>query len=148
MVPPPTSPPPRPGGTPAKILVLIDGSDNIVASGALAAVTASSALAATPILVSGKYAGQASTQVNGNTVTIAATGAGKSTILGAGKITGSGSGDSSQQPCVPFGGGLSVNHLCTSRCEPLTNCVPPQRGPTSPKSACVRTPAGGTSALK
>ena len=74
------------------------------AGGALAAVTASSALAAAPILVSGKYAGQASTQVNGNTVTIAATGAGKSTILGAGKITGSGTGDSSQQPCVPFGG--------------------------------------------
>ena len=74
------------------------------AAAVLAAVTASSALAAAPILISGKYVGQASTQVDGNTVTIAATGAGKSTILGTGKITGNGSGDSSQQPCVPFAG--------------------------------------------
>jgi hypothetical protein len=71
---------------------------------ALTAVTASSALVAKPILITGKYSGQASTQVNGNTATIAATGTGKATLLGAGKIIGHGTGDSSQQPCVPFVG--------------------------------------------
>jgi hypothetical protein len=71
---------------------------------ALTVVTASSALVATPILFTGKYSGHASTLVDGSTVTIAATGAGKATLLGAGKITGHGTGDSSQPPCVPFGG--------------------------------------------
>ena len=51
-----------------------------------------------------KYAGQASTKVDGNTATIAATGTGIATLIGKGKITGAGTGDSSQQPCVPFGG--------------------------------------------
>jgi hypothetical protein len=71
---------------------------------ALTVVTASSALVAKPFLITGKYSGQASTKVDGNTATIAATGVGKATILGAGKIIGNGTGDSSQQPCVPFGG--------------------------------------------
>ena len=51
-----------------------------------------------------KYAGQASTKVDGNTATIAATGTGLATLIGKGKVTGAGTGDSSQQPCVPFGG--------------------------------------------
>jgi hypothetical protein len=68
------------------------------------ALTASSALAAKPVVITGKYAGQASTEVNGDVVTISATGTGTATLLGAGKLTGAGSGDSSQQPCVPFGG--------------------------------------------
>jgi hypothetical protein len=69
-----------------------------------AAVTASSALAAKPIVFTGKYAGQASTQIDGNTVNISATGTGSGTLIGAGKVVGQGTGDSSQQPCVPFGG--------------------------------------------
>ena len=71
-----------------------------------AAVTASSALAATPkpVLISGKYAGNASTKVEGDVVTISALGTGSATLLGKGKITGAGTGDSSQQPCIPFGG--------------------------------------------
>ncbi len=79
---------------------------SILASAAVAltVVTASSALVAKPILFTGKYSGHASTLVDGGTVTIAATGAGKATLLGAGTITGHGTGDSSQQPCVPFGG--------------------------------------------
>jgi len=77
-----------------------------VAVGVLAAATASSALAAAPkkIAFTGKYAGQASTQVNGTAVAISANGTGTATLIGAGKITGQGTGDSSQQPCVPFGG--------------------------------------------
>jgi hypothetical protein len=74
---------------------------------ALAAITAASASAAReakPILVSGTYAGQASTKIDSGTATIAATGTGKLTLLGAGKIVGNGTGDSTQQPCVPFGG--------------------------------------------
>lgn len=73
---------------------------------AVTALTAGSALALTSkqILVSGTYKGQASAQGDSTTVTIAATGTGKLTLLGAGKIVGNGTGDSSQQPCVPFGG--------------------------------------------
>lgn len=72
---------------------------------ALIAATGASALASTKIVAfTGTYSGQASTKVDGNTVTIAATGAGTGTLIGAGKIVGNGTGDSSQQPCVPFGG--------------------------------------------
>jgi hypothetical protein len=71
---------------------------------AATAVFAGTASAAKPVVISGNYSGQASTKVDGSTVTIAATGTGKSTLLGAGKIVGNGTGDSSQQPCVPFGG--------------------------------------------
>jgi len=78
----------------------------VLAVAALAAVTAGSALAKKPIVVpfSGTYAGQASTQVNGSLATISAQGTGKGTLIGAGSIAGLGTGDSSQQPCVPFGG--------------------------------------------
>jgi hypothetical protein len=68
------------------------------------ALVASTASAATPILFTGKYAGQAATKVEGDVVTISATGTGKGSIIGAGRVTGQGTGDSSQQPCVPFGG--------------------------------------------
>lgn len=68
------------------------------------ALVASTASAATPILFTGKYAGQAATKVEGDVVTISATGTGKGSIIGAGQLTGQGTGDSSQQPCVPFGG--------------------------------------------
>jgi hypothetical protein len=50
------------------------------------------------------YAGTANVQVNGNTANISANGTGKGTVLGSGSITGTGTGDSSQQPCVPFSG--------------------------------------------
>ena len=71
-----------------------------------AALLATSAFAApkTSIPISGKYAGAASTKVDGSTVTISATGTGSLAKYGAGKIAGSGTGDSSQQPCVPFAG--------------------------------------------
>jgi hypothetical protein len=71
-----------------------------------AALLATSALArpTKSIPISGKYSGTASTKVDGSTATIAATGTGTLSLLGAGKITGNGTGDSSQQPCIPFGG--------------------------------------------
>jgi hypothetical protein len=52
----------------------------------------------------GSYSGQASTLVSGSTVTISAKGNGSGTLLGSGSLDAKGTGDSSQQPCVPFGG--------------------------------------------
>src|SRR6266508_4372735 len=63
-----------------------------VVLGALTAASVASAVAVKKIAFSGTYAGQATTKVDGNVATIAAKG------------TGNGTGDTSQQPCVPFGG--------------------------------------------
>jgi hypothetical protein len=75
-----------------------------VAAVALAAATAASALPSKTVLFTGSYAGQASTKVTGNVADILASGKGSGAPIGAGKITGTGTGDSSQQPCVPFAG--------------------------------------------
>jgi hypothetical protein len=75
-----------------------------LAAAGIVAVSASAAAGAKPIAFSGTYSGQASTKVDGNSATIQAAGKGSSTLLGAGSITALGTGDSSQQPCVPFGG--------------------------------------------
>ena len=72
----------------------------LVAGGALASTTRS----AVKVPFTAKYAGTAVTKITDNVVDISATGAGKGTPIGVGKITGKGTGDSSQQPCVPFGG--------------------------------------------
>jgi hypothetical protein len=50
------------------------------------------------------YAGTANVQVNENVANISANGTGNGTLLGPGTISGTGTGDSSQQPCVPFSG--------------------------------------------
>src|SRR4051794_209440 len=71
---------------------------------ALTAAAAASALVPKTVPFTAKYAGQASTKVDGNTASISATGTGLGTLIGAGKLTGAGTGDASQQPCVPFGG--------------------------------------------
>jgi hypothetical protein len=79
----------------------------LVAVAMLAAAFASTASSATkPIKIAftGSYSGQASTLANGGTVTISAKGNGSGTLIGAGAINASGTGDSTQQPCVPFGG--------------------------------------------
>jgi hypothetical protein len=64
------------------------------------------ALAATPkkVAFTAKYSGTAVTKVTNNIAAISATGTGAGTLIGAGKITGLGTGDTSQQPCVPFTG--------------------------------------------
>jgi hypothetical protein len=84
-----------------------------VAVAAITAITAGSALAkqSTVVAFVGTYAGQASTQVNGNVVTIAALGKGKGTLIGSGAITGHGTADSSQQPCIPFTGVGTIKGL-------------------------------------
>jgi hypothetical protein len=75
-----------------------------LAAAMLAAAATAVAAPSTSVAFVAKYAGQASTKVDGNTATIAATGKGKGTLIGTGTITGNGTGDSSQQPCIPFGG--------------------------------------------
>lgn len=51
-----------------------------------------------------KYAGKATVKVTGDVADISATGAGTGTPIGPGKVTGVGTGDTSQQPCVPWTG--------------------------------------------
>jgi hypothetical protein len=88
----------------------------VLAIAALAATVVSTADAAkkpkpkksAAIAFVGSYAGQASTLQNGTTVTISSKGNGSGTLIGAGALNASGTGDSSQQPCVPFGGTGSI----------------------------------------
>lgn len=68
-------------------------------------VAAAIAVAATkPVAFVGSYKGTATTTQTDNKVAINAKGTGTGTLIGAGKITGVGTGDSSQRPCVPFSG--------------------------------------------
>ena len=79
----------------------------VIATAALAAGVAAaptSAGSATAVPFKASYAGTAVVKVDGNVADIIATGTGKGTLIGAGKITGAGKGDSSVQPCVPFTG--------------------------------------------
>ena len=88
----------------------------VVAFAALAAVLVVSAAwagtsAETKIVTfKGKYAGTAAVKVTDNVADISATGPGLGTLIGKSKVTGKGTGDASQQPCVPFNGtGLMSN---------------------------------------
>jgi hypothetical protein len=72
----------------------------LIAGSALASTTET----AKTIVFTAKYAGTAVTKVTDDVADISAAGTGKGTIIGAGKITGKGTGDASQEPCVPFGG--------------------------------------------
>ncbi len=74
----------------------------VVLSGVLTASALSTS--SKNVAFSGKYSGQASTKVDGNTASISANGTGSGSLIGAGSITGTGSADASQQPCPPFGG--------------------------------------------
>jgi hypothetical protein len=75
---------------------------------AAATVAATGPAAATPaakvIAFVATYSGTASTAAQGGTptYTISANGKGRATLIGAGTIIGQGTGDTSQQPCVPF----------------------------------------------
>jgi hypothetical protein len=65
---------------------------------------AAPALVVKPIAFTGTYTGTAVTNQTDNTVAINANGSGTGTLLGAGKITGAGTADSSVRPCVPVTG--------------------------------------------
>jgi len=81
----------------------------VAALASAAAIASPGAAAQTQLKVkviafTGIYKGQATTQAADTTVTINANGTGKGTYLGAGKIVGAGTADSSKRPCVPFTG--------------------------------------------
>jgi hypothetical protein len=77
----------------------------VVGAGAVAgAASAGEATAAKKIPFSAKYAGKAVVKVTDNVADISASGPGKASLIGAGKVTGKGKGDSSARPCVPFTG--------------------------------------------
>lgn len=79
----------------------------IVAAVALFTVFAATGAAATPkktVAFTATYSGTADAKVTDNVADILANGNGTGTLLGAGKVTGVGKGDSSVQPCVPFTG--------------------------------------------
>jgi predicted lipoprotein with Yx(FWY)xxD motif len=94
----------------------------VAAAVGVSAALAGSALSAAPqgmlgkratvkkIAFVGSYAGQASTKLEQGSTTadIQANGKGTGTLIGAGTITGTGTADSSQQPCPPFGGTGSI----------------------------------------
>jgi hypothetical protein len=80
-----------------------------VMTGALAAAAAlvGGALAGTAsrtVAFTASYAGTASVKVTGSTAVIAAQGAGRGTLVGASRIVGKGTGDTSAQPCALWKG--------------------------------------------
>lgn len=77
----------------------------IVGSAALVvavAIAAAASATVKPIAFTAKYTGTATTKTADTVVTINANGKGQGLLLGAGSITGAGTADSSQRPCVPF----------------------------------------------
>ena len=75
-----------------------------VGAAVVAVVIVGVAFATTTVAFVATYSGTAVTKATDNVVAITANGAGKGTLLGAGKVTGVGTGDSAQRPCVPFTG--------------------------------------------
>ena len=71
---------------------------------ALAIASTAATAVKKPLAFTGKYTGTATTQAADNVVTINANGTGSGSLIGVGKVTGAGKGDSSVQPCVPFTG--------------------------------------------
>jgi hypothetical protein len=78
----------------------------VAAAALVASVVAGGALAGSSKVVpfAASYSGNATTKIADNVATISATGTGKGTFVGASSISGLGTGDTSQQPCVPFTG--------------------------------------------
>lgn len=77
----------------------------VVAALAVASLAATAG-AATPkkTVFKASYSGAAVVTVTDNVADIKTTGTGNGNVIGAGKITGAGTGDASVQPCVPFTG--------------------------------------------
>jgi hypothetical protein len=77
----------------------------VIAGVSLAAVTATAPASSSKLVpFTASYSGTAVVKVTDNVADITASGAGTGTLLPASKISGHGTGDSSQQPCVPFNG--------------------------------------------
>lgn len=78
----------------------------LAAVAAFAALGGGAALASSAkvVVFTATYSGTATVTVTDQVANIRAAGTGKGTPIGAGKITGVGTGDASAQPCVPFTG--------------------------------------------
>lgn len=76
----------------------------VAAAIAAAAVAGASAGPTATIAFTSKFSGVAVTEVTDTVADITANGKGSATLIGAGRITGKGTGDTSVQPCVPFNG--------------------------------------------
>lgn len=83
-------------------LIVSTGAAALLLAAVVASALAAGSVVVKPIAFVGSYSGTATTNAVDNTVTIHANGTGTGTLLGAGKIVGVGTGDSSVQPCVPF----------------------------------------------
>ena len=80
---------------------------SIAVASAMVAMLASTGAAATPkktVAFTASYSGTAAVNVTDSLANIQANGTGTGTLLGSGKVSGAGTGDSSVQPCVPFTG--------------------------------------------
>ena len=75
-----------------------------IAAAAVATATAGAVVPPKTLAFTGTYSGTANVQVNDQVANISASGTGTGSILGSSKISGSGTGDASAQPCVPFNG--------------------------------------------
>jgi len=84
------------------VLIVVAGAAVIAASSV--ATAAGTAEHAKIVPFTAKYAGTAVVQVTDTIADISANGAGTATLIGAGKITGKGTGNTAEQPCVPFTG--------------------------------------------
>jgi len=78
----------------------------VLLTGAIGAeITAAAPTARTGVVpFSATYSGKATVKVTDDVADISADGTGTGTIIGASKISGTGKGDASVQPCVPFTG--------------------------------------------
>ncbi len=75
-----------------------------VAAALLLVGSAFAASTAKVVTFAASYSGTATTKVTDGVADIAAKGTGTGTLLGKGTLTGTGKGDASAQPCVPFSG--------------------------------------------
>jgi hypothetical protein len=83
-----------------KTVVVAAAAAALVTGAALAGPSASTKI----VPFTAKYAGTAVVKVTDDVADISTTGAGTGTLIGTSKIVGKGTGDASQQPCVPFTG--------------------------------------------
>ena len=86
------------------VVVAVMLATTLVASTAAAKTKPKPKKKSSAIAFVGSYSGKATTLVSGTTVAITANGSGSGTLIGSGTMTANGTGDTSQQPCVPFGG--------------------------------------------
>jgi len=76
----------------------------VFAALALVAGTAVAGTTVKKLPFTASYTGNATTKITNSVAAISATGTGTGTFVGKSTISGLGSGDTSQQPCVPFTG--------------------------------------------